>query len=185
MKATEELKKEHRGVELMLRILTAVSERLGRGEALHIKHMEGIMEFLAVFVDKCHHGKEEEFLFPALEAADVPREGGPIGILLNEHEQGRQLVARLKGFVAGYRSGDPQAGAGIQRVAKEYVDLLNQHIAKEDNVLFPMADDRLEARQDAVLFEAFEQLERERIGAGKHEAFHALLDQLQGIYLDN
>ncbi|HSM74258.1 MAG TPA: hemerythrin domain-containing protein [Desulfobacterales bacterium] len=183
MKATEELKNEHRGVELMLRILTAVSERLGRGEALHTQHMEGIMEFLTIFVDKCHHGKEEEFLFPALEAAGVPREGGPIGVMLSEHEQGRQLVAQLRGFVAGYQPGDQRAGAGIQRIVREYVDLLNQHIAKEDNVLFPMADDRLEARQDAVLFEAFEQLERERIGAGKHEAFHALLDQLQGIYL--
>jgi hemerythrin-like domain-containing protein len=183
MKVTQELKNEHRGVELMLRILTAVSERLGRGEALHIQHMEGIMEFLTIFVDKCHHGKEEEFLFPALEAAGVPREGGPIGVLLNEHEQGRQLVARLKGFMAGYRSGDSQAGAGIQRVAKEYVDLLNQHIAKEDNVLFPMADAKLDAARDTILFEDFEKLERERIGVGKHEAFHALLDQLQGIYL--
>jgi hemerythrin-like domain-containing protein len=185
MKVTQELKNEHRGVELMLRILTAVSERLGRGEALQIQHMEGIMEFLTIFVDKCHHGKEEEFLFPALEAAGVPREGGPIGVLLNEHEQGRQLVARLKGFVAGYRSGDPQAGAGIQRAAKEYVDLLNQHIAKEDNVLFPMADAKLDAARDTILFEDFEKLESERIGVGKHEAFHALLDQLQGIYLDD
>jgi hemerythrin-like domain-containing protein len=185
MKATEELKNEHRGVELMLRILTAVSERLGRGEALHIQHMEGIMEFLTIFVDKCHHGKEEEFLFPALEAAGVSREGGPIGVMLSEHEQGRQLVAQLKGFVASCQSGDQRAVAGIQRIVKDYVDLLNQHITKEETVLFPMADARLDAKQDAVLFEDFEQLERERIGAGKHEAFHALLDQLQGIYLDD
>ncbi|MFY9941690.1 MAG: hemerythrin domain-containing protein [Desulfobacterales bacterium] len=185
MKVTQELKNEHRGIEQMLRVLSAISEKVGRGASLHAEHMDGIMEFLAVFVDKCHHGKEEEFLFPALEAAGVPREGGPIGVLLNEHEQGRQLVAQLKGFVVGCRSGDPQAGAGIQRVAKEYVDLLNQHIAKEDNVLFPMADAKLDAARDTILFEDFEKLERERIGVGKHEAFHALLDQLQGIYLDD
>ncbi|MFO7687149.1 MAG: hemerythrin domain-containing protein [Desulfobacterales bacterium] len=185
MKVTQELKNEHRGIEQMLRVLSAISEKVGRGAPLHAEHMDGIMEFLAVFVDKCHHGKEEEFLFPALEAAGVPREGGPIGVLLNEHEQGRQLVALLKGFVADYRSGDPQAGAGIQRVAKEYVELLKQHIAKEDNVLFPMADAKLDAARDTKLFEDFEKLERERIGVGKHEAFHALLDQLQGIYLDD
>lgn len=184
MKATQELKAEHRGIELMLRVLSAISEKVGRGEPLHAEHMDGIMEFLTVFVDKCHHGKEEEFLFPALEAAGVLREGGPIGVMLGEHEQGRQLVAQLKGFVAGCESGDQKAAAGIQRVAKDYVDLLNQHIAKEDTVLFPMADARLAAKQDALLFEAFERLERERIGAGRHEAFHALLDKLQGIYLN-
>jgi hemerythrin-like domain-containing protein len=184
MKATQELKNEHRGIEQMLRVLSAISEKVGRGAPLHAEHMDGILEFLAVFVDKCHHGKEEEFLFPALEAAGVLREGGPIGVMLGEHEQGRQLVARLKGFVAGYRSGDQQAGAGFQRVVKDYVALLNQHITKEDTVLFPMADARLDAKQDADLFEAFEQLERERIGAGRHEAFHALLDQLQDTYLN-
>ncbi|MCF8078748.1 MAG: hemerythrin domain-containing protein [Desulfobacterales bacterium] len=184
MKATRELKNEHRGIEQMLQVLDAISAKLRLGEPLPAEHMDGIMEFLTVFVDTCHHGKEEEFLFPALEAAGVPREGGPIGVMLSEHEQGRQLVARLKEWVAGYRSGDQQAAAGFQRVAREYVDLLNQHIAKEDTVLFPLADERLAAEQDAVLFEAFEQLERERIGAGKHEAFHALLDQLQGIYLN-
>jgi len=184
MKATEELKKEHRGIDLMLRVLSAVADKLGRGEPLHTPHVDGIMEFLTIFVDKCHHGKEEEFLFPALEAVGVPREGGPIGVLLGEHEQGRRLVARLKEFVAGCQSGDQQAGAGFQSVVKDYVALLNQHITKEDAVLFPMADARLDAKQDADLFEAFEQLERERIGAGRHEAFHALLDQLQDTYLN-
>jgi hemerythrin-like domain-containing protein len=185
MKATEELKKEHRGIELMLRILTALSEAQGRGEPLPAAHMNGIMDFLTIFVDKCHHGKEEEFLFPALEAAGVPREGGPIGVMLSEHEQGRQLVAQLKGFVAGYQSGDQQAAAGIHGTVKDYVDLLNQHIAKEDNVLFPMADAKLDAARDRALFEDFERLERERIGAGKHEGFHALLDQLQDTYLND
>jgi hemerythrin-like domain-containing protein len=150
---------------------------------MHLPHIDGIMEFLTVFIDKCHHGKEEEFLFPALEAAGVARDGGPIGVMLSEHEQGRRLVARLRQCMADYQSGDKQAAAGIQQTVKAYVDLLNQHIAKEDTVLFPMADARLDASQDTTLFEAFERLERERIGAGKHESFHALLDQLQDTYL--
>jgi hemerythrin-like domain-containing protein len=141
------------------------------------------MEFLTIFVDRCHHGKEEEFFFPALEAAGVPREGGPIGVMLSEHEKGRKLVARLKQLLAGYQSGDKQAASGIQQTIKDYVDLLKQHIAKEDKVLFPMADAKLDANQDTALFEAFERLERERIGEGRHEAFHALLDQLQDTYV--
>ena len=63
------------------------------------------MDFLSIFVDKCHHGKEEEFLFPALEAKGVKREGGPIGVMLHEHEQGRGLVAMLRNAVADYTSG--------------------------------------------------------------------------------
>ena len=183
MKATDELKKEHEGIELMLRVLQTVSDKLKSGEGVNTEHIDGILEFLSIFVDKCHHGKEEEFLFPALEDAGVPREGGPIGVMLNEHEQGRRLVARLKDAMTDYKTGDNANASSAQLIINEYVALLTQHIAKENTVLFPMADAKLNSNNDTELFEAFEQLERKRIGVGKHDEFHALLDQLQDTYL--
>jgi hemerythrin-like domain-containing protein len=183
MKATDELKKEHQGIELMLRILQAISTKFGRGEQIQAEHLDGILEFLSIFVDKCHHGKEEEFLFPALEKTGILREGGPIGVMLNEHEQGRKLVSRLRDAVGSYTSGDKTAADSVQLNATEYIGLLTQHIAKENTILFPMADARLSPDKDTELFEAFEQLEQNRIGVGKHAEFHALLDQLRGVYL--
>lgn len=183
MKATGELKAEHRGIELMLRVLQAVSANFGDGQPPPAPHVDGILEFLTVFVDKCHHGKEEEFLFPALEAAAVARDGGPIGVMLDEHQQGRTLVQQLRKFLERYRSGDKPAASGIQQTIAEYVDLLSRHIVKEETVLFPMADARLDLKKDGELFEAFQKLERERIGLGKHEAFHALLDELRDAYV--
>ena len=184
MKATDELRKEHQGIELMLRVLQAVADEFKRGELVNTEHLDGILEFLSIFVDKCHHGKEEEFLFPALEVAGVRREGGPIGVMLSEHEQGRKLVARLKGAVTGYKSGDSANAASARLIINEYVALLTQHIAKENTVLFPMADAKLDSNKDTELFEAFEQLERERIGVGKHDEFHALLHRLQETFLN-
>jgi hemerythrin-like domain-containing protein len=135
MKATDELKKEHQGIELMLRVLQAIADKLRKSEHIGIEHLDGIMEFLSIFVDKCHHGKEEEFLFPALEAAGVPRDGGPIGVMLSEHEQGRKLVARLKNAVNSYTSGDKTPTSAINTVVDEYTSLLTQHIEKENHVL--------------------------------------------------
>jgi hemerythrin-like domain-containing protein len=184
MQATDELTKEHHGIELMLKILKAVSAKLEQGEQIPADHLNGIMAFLTVFVDKCHHGKEEEFLFPALETAGVPRDGGPIGVMLNEHEQGRALVSRLKDALADHKSGGPSTGADIQVIVGEYVTLLSQHIAKENTILFPMANGKLDTHTDARLMEAFERLERERIGLGRHDEFHALLHRLQDEYLN-
>lgn len=183
MKATDELKKEHQGIELMLRVLQAIADKLGQGEHIGTEHLDGIMEFLSIFVDKFHHGKEEEFLFPALEAAGVPRDGGPIGVMLSEHEQGRKLVARLKNAVTSYTSGDKTATSAIKTVVDEYTSLLTQHIEKENSVLFALADVKLNTAQDNELFEAFERLEKDRIGAGKHEEFHELLNRLEHEYL--
>ena len=184
MKATRELKNEHEGIEIMLRVMEAVAGRLASGEQVQTTHLDGIVDFLSIFVDKCHHGKEEEFLFPALEAKGVKREGGPIGVMLHEHEQGRGLVARLKNAVADYTSGNKKAAGDIRQAADEYAALMTRHIAKENTVLFPTADNVLEKSKDIELFDAFEQLERERIGVGKHEEFHLFLDQLQNAYLN-
>jgi hemerythrin-like domain-containing protein len=145
--------------------------------------LDGIAEFLAIFVDKCHHGKEEEHLFPALERAGIPRERGPIGVMLAEHQQGRQLVALLNRAFQAYRSKEKDAGARVLKSTTEYCTLLTNHIEKENNVLFPMAEGRIGKDEDARLVEAFETLERDRIGPGKHETFHRMLSRLEQVYL--
>ena len=183
MKATNELKKEHKGIKLMLRVLQTVGDKFKHDESVNTEHLYGILEFLSIFVDKCHHAKEEEFLFPTLEVEGVLREGGPIGVMLSEHEQGRKLVARLKEAVTDYKIEDKANASSVQRIINEYVALLTQHIDKEETVLFPIADTKLNSNQDSELFEAFEQLERERIGIGKHDEFHVFLDQLETTYL--
>ena len=145
--------------------------------------LDGIGEFLSIFADKCHHGKEEEFLFPALEKAGVPREGGPTGAMLAEHAQGRKIIARLKDAFAAYGSGRSVASQEISEAANDYVSLLSQHIEKENGVLFPMAEGRINEADDVRLVECFEDLERERIGPGKHEEFHGMLGRLKDKYL--
>src|SRR5665647_273873 len=91
MKATQQLKDEHEGVRLMLRILGEVSRQFDFEGHVPNEHFEGIFEFLKVFVDKCHHGKEEELLFPALTKVGIPQDG-PIAVMLFEHEMGRKYI---------------------------------------------------------------------------------------------
>lgn len=181
MKATQELILEHQNIELMLDILKTVSSRLLGGNAVPPKHLEGILEFLTVFIDKCHHGKEEKYLFRAMEAAGVDHITGHIGVLIYEHEQGRIHIARIKKGLAG-TLGIPDM-TEVQAAAADYVELMVQHITTENTDVFPLADKVLDAGSVAKLCEKFEKHEREIIGAGKHEEFNALLDMLQDVYL--
>lgn len=185
MKATDELRQEHTAIEQMLQALEAAAARILRREPVPVADLEAMVEFLSVFADRCHHGKEEEFLFPALEAAGIGREGGPIGVMLYEHTQGRALIARLGQAIGGIKSGSEAASADFAAAARDYAALLRQHIDKENNVLFFMAQARLSDAQDEELMRAFERVERERIGAGKHQEFHALLDRFRRQYLNS
>jgi hemerythrin-like domain-containing protein len=183
MKPTEELMAEHRAIERMLRILERVAERLEAGAPTDPADLEAIVEFIRIFADRCHHGKEEDLLFQAMETAGVPRQGGPIGVMLAEHTLGREYVRGMAEGIAAYARGEPGAARQIAENARGYVALLSQHIVKEDQILYPVADRVLSPATQADLSQGFARVEEERVGPGRHEAFHALLERLEATYL--
>lgn len=183
MTPANQLKEEHEGILLMLKILEKICARLEAKEKVEIDPLERIIEFIRVFADKCHHGKEEDLLFPELERAGIPKDHGPIGVMLVEHDQGRAYVKGMGEAIAGFKKGDPQVGIDFVKNARSYISLLTQHIQKENNVLFPMGDKVLSKEKQQNLLKAFDKLESERIGVGMHESFHNLLNHLQEVYL--
>ncbi len=183
MNYTEQLRDEHQGIILMLQILERICDSLDAGKTVNAEHLEHIVEFLKVFADKCHHAKEEELLFPAMERAGIPKEGGPIGVMLQEHEIGREYIKGFAEAVTDYKTGKKEASQKITRNARDYINLLSQHITKEDTILYPMADANIPQSVQKELLEQFDVIETERIGAGKHDEFHELLKQLKSIYL--
>jgi len=183
MKATAQLKAEHEGIVLMLRIVEKICQRLEAGEVVDADDLDKIVEIFRIFVDRCHHGKEEDLLFPALEEAGIPREHGPIGQMLFDHDEGRSYVRDFADAILAYREGDPIAPMNIVAAARNYQRLLADHITKENEVLFPLADANLSEAEQESLYEEFEHLEKTKIGAGKHEEFHGLLERLAGTYL--
>ncbi|HEU4759885.1 MAG TPA: hemerythrin domain-containing protein [Dehalococcoidia bacterium] len=179
MGATEELVTEHRAIERMLAVLEAAAQRLEAAQRVRPNLFREAADFVRNFADRCHHGKEEENLFPRLEQRGVPSGGGPIGVMLFEHEEGRGFIGAIEAAIPAYERGDPAAGRAIAENALAYVELLRGHIWKEENVLFPMADQVLSAEDQDDLTERFERVETEVMGQGVHERYHELLDALE------
>lgn len=187
MTPTEILRHEHRAIQMALGILHKLCEKLTEpvpDKENVFGHVDGILEFISVFADQCHHGKEETLLFPAMERAGVPREGGPICVMLMEHEMGRNYVQGMRAAWNQVKNGEMSAVHSFVQHAGEYISLLSNHIDKEDNCLFAMAEARLSTSVQRELVQEFEIMEVVKIGKGRHEAFHQLLDSLGKIYLD-
>jgi len=166
----------------MLRIMDAVSRKLTAGEAVPPGSVAGIVDFLTVIVDRCHHGKEEMVLFPAMEKAGIPRTEGSVGIMLEEHEQERRLILRLGHAVRKLESGSAEATRDIPEVIGEHVALLSRHIERENNVLFPMAELRLGKSEDFHLVEAFTELDAEMMGGSGLEALRRMLKRMEKAF---
>lgn len=176
--ATEILMGEHRGIERMLAAMEAKLPRLDAGDGSVVPVFEQGVDFLRNFADRCHHHKEELLLFPKLVERGVPNQGGPIGVMLGEHEMGRAEIRAMDEAIQRYRAGDRAALAGLSGAAQRYITLLRQHILKEDQVLFRMADRVLSADEQAQLAADFDRVEEDVMGPGTHERYHRMLDSL-------
>ncbi len=143
MKATEILMQEHRAIERALNVLETAASKLERGETVPPALIGETMQFIRLFADKCHHGKEEGYLFPALERSGMLRDMGPLAVMQTEHDEGRALVRSMGDALREMESGNGAAVPSFCRSAREFSDLLRGHIMKEDHILFVMADMRL------------------------------------------
>ena len=136
---------------------------------------QDVQEFLTIFVDRCHHGKEEAEIFPRLQqdhAALVER-------LEAEHATGRQLALAFTQAVQTYLPGEAAAGASLATASRAYVAFLRRHIDQETQELFPVVEQVL-GSEDQQMVAAFERIEVERIGPGTHERLHGMIDGLAG-----
>ena len=179
MEATDMLMGEHRLIERLIDSLDLAADSLDSGKAVRPGFFIEAAEFIKGFADGCHHSKEEGYLFPALIAAGMPGDGGPVGMMLYEHDQGRAFTKAMREAAEGLHSGDDTAKAAIAQTARGFASLLRQHIHKEDMILFRMADQFILGEARDQLTANFERVEREDTGAGVHEKYLALLEGLE------
>jgi hemerythrin-like domain-containing protein len=183
MKPIENLKSEHERIVLVIDILERMSEQIASGENDRTDHLKQVIKFLQVFADKCHHGKEENYLFTAMLEAGVPEKGGPLGVMFSEHSRGRGFIEEMNNLLDSYEKGGSGSLMVLTTPALQYVDLLRSHIWKEDNVLYPMAEKVVPADKLGLLQEQFDRFEEEEIGQGTRQAFNQMIEQLSKIYL--
>lgn len=158
---TDTLRAEHALILRALDALAGAADGLERGAGLPDGWWDDLITWLRAFADRNHHGKEERALFPAMARAGVPAgAGGPLGVMLDEHKEGRLLIQ-------GMEATDPAARAGA---ARAYIALLRAHIDKENDVLFPVADAVIDEAAQRSLTDEFEALAEEvgRDGALDH-----------------
>jgi hemerythrin-like domain-containing protein len=178
MKATDILMSEHRVIEQVLGCLEALARQALADGKLDGASARQALDFFRHFADGCHHGKEERHLFPLMEFRGFPREGGPTGVMLHEHEEGRRHIRAMAEAVESAAAGD---GAAVGRFAdrvQSYARLLREHIFKEDNRLFPMANHALRGGDQEALLKSFGRVEQQEMGEGTHEKYLRLADEL-------
>jgi hemerythrin-like domain-containing protein len=169
MIATDLLREEHRVILRALDMLDRAVARAASGGAVADAWWTGLVAWLRTFADLNHHAKEEAALFPAMVKAGVPSEGGPIAVMLEEHEEGRRLVRAIAS----------ETGDGRVQACRTYVALLRAHIDKENEIVFPLAESVLDLTAVQGLRREFEAVEAEQGSAATIAGAEAELGRLE------
>jgi len=179
--ATAGLREEHQWI---LKVAGVLDEILSReaDEGLDFDAIEACVSFIRLFADACHHGQEEDLLFPELTAMGMPKETGPLAVMLQEHEMGRSYARHMVKSLPGARKGDMEARQILVNSARGYVKLIRGHINKEDNVLFNMADQIVTGRACESLCHAFGVVCQRRFEGVSKEELEGLALDLMGKY---
>ncbi|MFQ5751152.1 MAG: hemerythrin domain-containing protein [bacterium] len=177
MKATDILTEEHRIILNVLQCLEKIAAEAEAKGKVDLDPADAAINFIRNFADRCHHAKEEDRLFGVMEAHGIPREGGPIGIMLMEHDTGRGFVRGMAQSVDKAAEGDQAAVQNFTENARDFIALLRDHIAKEDQVLFPMAGNVLDPALAENLLSDFKKIEADA-GGKRHAEYLAVAKQL-------
>lgn len=180
--AIQTLMNEHRVIEQVLGSLETYVEQMEAGTPVPANRLADYANFFKNFADRCHHGKEEEQLFVAMEKRGFPKSEGPLAVMLHEHVLGRGHVRALIEMAALPQPWSQADQHDIIAHARQYIALLREHILKEDNVLFPLSLKFLPAEEWPGLEAGFEEFEQHVMGPQVHAQYHRLADELIAEY---
>jgi DUF438 domain-containing protein len=136
-----------------------------------------LVDYLHGYVDQCHNQKEERHLFPRLERNGVPRHGGPLAVMLQEHERAQEILARLVPLGSAFAGGDDEKLAALRAAFGEYASLCKNHFWKENDILYPLAQRVLSEADAAEVVKGIEEVEAS-LGAGTRARYYRLANEI-------
>lgn len=148
MEFSKLLADEHQAIRRALNVLESIREKIQDGCSVDTHDVNAILLFLHCFADGCHQGKEESIVFPALKQSLQNRGESrlltlDLESLLNEHQQDRDLIQRSQTALFA------KQGSDFAEYSRKLIDLVYEHIAKEERILLPMAEQIL-TPQEAI-----------------------------------
>lgn len=153
--ATKNLEDDHVHILKLITIMEKIVEENGSDT----DHIEAIVEIIRNFADGIHHAKEENIFFPFLSDKGFSPQQGPVAVMLHEHVLGREFVKNISDNIPLLKSGNKTVLPEIHKNMSGYSDLLKNHIAKENNILFKMTDRVLSDSDHKKLLASFEEAE--------------------------
>jgi hemerythrin-like domain-containing protein len=159
---------EHKLILRMIDLLEANTRLLGEGKFRDWDFYLDAVDFIRSYADRFHHAKEEDILFKALVENGMPAENSPVAAMLMAHDQGRGYVLKLEEAAGKAKAGELGQAPVIAGNARGYIELLRDHVDKEDTILYPLAERVLPEAMRPAMAEGYAMAEEKAPGVEEH-----------------
>lgn len=169
---------EHRLIERVIKVLPGMSKRMTERGEIEPNLIDTTVDFIRMYADRTHHGKEEEILFRDLSKKNLTEEDHRLmGALIDEHVYARRTVKELVAAKESYLKGNKGALATIMDKMEGLVSLYPEHIKKEDRVFFPASMKYFSREEQEVMLKEMWEFDRGMI----HEKYKIVAGILEGM----
>lgn len=174
---------EHTNIRRMLKVVRNVCYRVMTNSKYDLDDFPKIIDFIRVYADKHHHGKEEDVLFETMSRSleNVAKSGAITGMYI-EHDLGRLYIGSLEKALERFKAGDDEARLDIIGNAIGYTDLLDRHIEKENTALYKLAERMLDDTNKSFVEEECNKVEEKATEAGLQDKYIKLVTELEEKY---
>ena len=178
-RATQNLENDHQHILKLIEVM----ETMVKTTEPNISNLEEVVALICQFADGLHHAKEENLLFPLMAGKGFSMQQGPVAVMLMDHEQGRSFVKGMSENIQLFKKGNKGALALIYENMLGYADLLTNHIAKENNILFRMADNVFTEENQHSLLNQFQLIDNGSVSGIPAKEYIGRIEILANIYL--
>jgi DUF438 domain-containing protein len=169
---------EHEMIERAMAVLRSNLEKIDEAIAAPLQ-MQRAIDFLLEFGDKVHNTKEEKFLFPLMEQKGLPIEGGPIGVMLMEHDAERNLLQRMMAELSNLAEAPTSVRQKFAAEGFEYLTIRAEHIWKENDILYAMGRKVFSDEDNISLLSEFKNLDRQTYGDKARDHYAQMLAEVE------
>lgn len=184
MYTTEVLEDNHKNIMRMTAVVKKMCIGVMEGQEVVVDDFNAFCDFASSYGDQYHHMKEENFLFPEMIAklkghAEMMIEKG----MLVDHNLGRAHIMSLRNALSDYQKDSSTYNKLlILTQAMGYVDVLESHILKENNFLFPYANQNLPEASQTMLDDMTKGFEKRMSNQGTIKKYLDILEKLENKY---
>jgi hemerythrin-like domain-containing protein len=167
---------EHRLIERMIKLLREKSQRFNQEKYADVLFIDKAVDFIRMYADRCHHGKEEGILFAGLAKKDLkPEHKKIVDELIEEHVYARNITRSLVTAKEKYAQQDKAALSDIIKLMEELAAFYPKHIEKEDKHFFLPCMGYFSQEEQTAMLNEFWEFDRKLI----HEKYRMIVEEIE------